>query len=39
VVATLKRHMVKVRVRKGDSIWVGKQAKKDVDTNALFIDR
>jgi hypothetical protein len=39
VVATIKKHLVSVVVRKGDKIWVGRETKRLLDAGKVIIER
>lgn len=39
VLRTMKKHLVKVTVSPGDTIWVGTKTKKELDSGDLHIDR
>jgi hypothetical protein len=39
VVATMKRHLIAVQLRKGEKIWIGHQAKRLLDEGKVVVDR
>lgn len=39
VLRTMKKHLVKATVSRGDTIWVGARTKKELDSGDLHIDR
>jgi hypothetical protein len=39
VVATMKKHMVAVQLRKGVKIWLGRETKRQLDEGKVFVDR